>query len=37
MHVEDLGAHIAGRERVDDEVRFAELVPPYQDLAANIE
>ena len=35
MHAENLAAHIAGRERVD-EARFDELVPPYQDLAANL-
>jgi uncharacterized protein YndB with AHSA1/START domain len=35
MHAEDLAAHIAGRERVD-EARFDDLVPPYQDLAAGL-
>jgi uncharacterized protein YndB with AHSA1/START domain len=35
VHVEDLAAHIAGRERVA-EARWAELLTPYQDLAANI-
>lgn len=34
VHVEDLGAHITGRERAD-EARWAELMPAYQDLAAN--
>jgi uncharacterized protein YndB with AHSA1/START domain len=36
VHVEDLAAHLAGRERCDAEARFAELLPGYQDLAANI-
>ena len=35
IHVEDLAAHIAGRERGDAEARWNELVPAYQDLAAN--
>jgi uncharacterized protein YndB with AHSA1/START domain len=35
MHAEDLAAHIAGRERLD-EARFNDLVPPYQDLAAGL-
>ena len=36
IHAENLAAHIAGRERVDSKARWAELTPPYQDLAANI-
>ena len=36
IHVEDLAAHIAGRERGDSETRFALLNPAYEDLAANI-
>jgi hypothetical protein len=36
VHVEDLAAHIAGRERCDAEARWGELFPAYQDLAANI-
>jgi uncharacterized protein YndB with AHSA1/START domain len=36
IHVEHLAAHIAGRERGDVEARWDELVPPYQDLAAEI-
>ena len=36
IHVEDLAAHVAGRERGDAEARWAELVPGYQDLAAGI-
>jgi uncharacterized protein YndB with AHSA1/START domain len=36
IHAENLAAHIGGRERGDTEARWDELVPPYQDLAANI-
>jgi uncharacterized protein YndB with AHSA1/START domain len=37
IHVEDLAAHIAGRERRDDaEARWVELQPAYEDLAANV-
>ncbi|HEY7022435.1 MAG TPA: SRPBCC family protein [Ktedonobacterales bacterium] len=36
IHVENLAAYLAGRARVDTEVRWNELVPLYQDLAANI-
>jgi uncharacterized protein YndB with AHSA1/START domain len=35
VHVEDLAAHLAGRERCDIEARWAELLPAYQDLAAS--
>jgi uncharacterized protein YndB with AHSA1/START domain len=35
IHAENLAAHLAGRERVG-EARRDELVPLYQDLAANI-
>ena len=35
VHVEDLAAHLAGRERCDAEARWDELLPAYQDLAAN--
>ena len=35
IHVEDLAAHLAGRERRDLEARWRELLPAYQDLAAN--
>jgi uncharacterized protein YndB with AHSA1/START domain len=35
IHVEDLAAHIAGRERAAA-TRFAELEPTYKELAANI-
>jgi uncharacterized protein YndB with AHSA1/START domain len=33
VHVEDLGAYLAGSERCDGEARWAELVPAYRDLA----
>jgi uncharacterized protein YndB with AHSA1/START domain len=36
IHVENLAAYLAGRERGDTEARWNELVPLYQDLAANI-
>jgi uncharacterized protein YndB with AHSA1/START domain len=36
VHVEDLAAHIAGRERGDADARGGELLPAYQDLAANV-
>jgi len=36
VHVEDLGAHLAGRERCDAAARWNELIPAYQDLAANV-
>jgi uncharacterized protein YndB with AHSA1/START domain len=36
IHAENLAAHLAGRERADTEARWAELVPPYQGLAASI-
>jgi uncharacterized protein YndB with AHSA1/START domain len=35
VHVEDLAAYIAGRDRAA-EARWGELLPAYQDLAANI-
>ncbi|HTX85286.1 MAG TPA: SRPBCC domain-containing protein [Streptosporangiaceae bacterium] len=34
VHVEDLAAHIAGRERCDSKARWDELFPAYRDLAA---
>ncbi len=34
VHVEDLAAHLAGRERCDAGARWNELQPAYQDLAA---
>jgi uncharacterized protein YndB with AHSA1/START domain len=36
VHVEDLAAHIAGRERCDANARWAELQPAYETLAANV-
>jgi uncharacterized protein YndB with AHSA1/START domain len=36
IHVEDLAAYIARRERRDAETRFAELEPAYRDLAAKV-
>jgi uncharacterized protein YndB with AHSA1/START domain len=36
IHAEDLAAYLAGRERGDTEARWHELVPAYQDLAADI-
>jgi uncharacterized protein YndB with AHSA1/START domain len=36
IHAEHLAAYLAGRERGDTEARWDELVPVYQDLAANV-
>jgi uncharacterized protein YndB with AHSA1/START domain len=36
VHVEDLAAHLAGRERCDIKARWDELLPVYQGLAANV-
>ena len=36
IHAEKLAAHIAGREPGVSEARWSELVPPYQELAANL-
>jgi uncharacterized protein YndB with AHSA1/START domain len=36
IHAENLAVHIAGHERGDTEARWGELIPPYQDLAANV-
>ena len=33
VHVEDLGSHLAGRERCDLGDRWAELIPAYRQLA----
>ena len=33
VHVEDLAAHLAGRERDDTEARWDELLPAYTELA----
>jgi uncharacterized protein YndB with AHSA1/START domain len=35
IHVEDLAAYLAGRDRVNAAARWDELQPAYQDLAAN--
>ncbi len=37
VHVEDLVAHLSGRERGDAEARWGELLPAYETLAANID
>ncbi len=36
VHVEDLAAHIADRERRDMAERWAELLPGYEELAASV-
>ncbi|MGN6429352.1 MAG: SRPBCC domain-containing protein [Gaiellaceae bacterium] len=36
VHVEDLAAYLAGRERCDAAARFEELFPAYKELAANV-
>ena len=36
IHVEDLAAYLAGRERCDAAARFDELFPTYQQLAVNL-
>jgi uncharacterized protein YndB with AHSA1/START domain len=36
IHAEELAAYLAGHQPGDAEARWAELVPPYQDLAAGI-
>jgi uncharacterized protein YndB with AHSA1/START domain len=36
VHVEDLAAYLAGRDRCDADARFEELSPAYQALAANV-
>ena len=36
IHVEDRGAHLAGRERGDADARWNELQRAYKDLAANV-
>ncbi|HZO34133.1 MAG TPA: hypothetical protein VFB17_03550, partial [Gaiellaceae bacterium] len=37
IHAEQLAAYLAGREPGDVEARWEALVPPYQELAAEIE
>jgi uncharacterized protein YndB with AHSA1/START domain len=36
IHAESLAAYLVGREADDAEARWGELVPPYQNLAANL-
>jgi uncharacterized protein YndB with AHSA1/START domain len=36
IHAENLAAYLAGRERGATEARWGEIVPAYQDLAANL-
>ena len=36
IHAENLAAYIAGRERINSEARWGELITSYQDLAAKI-
>ena len=36
VHVEDLAAHLAGRERCDIKARWNELISAYQDLAGKV-
>jgi uncharacterized protein YndB with AHSA1/START domain len=36
VHIEDLAAHIAGRERCDAEARWQELQPAYEALASKL-
>jgi uncharacterized protein YndB with AHSA1/START domain len=36
IHAESLAAYLVGREPGDAEARWGELVPPYQNLAANL-
>ncbi len=35
LHVEDLAAYLAGRERCDADARWNELLPAYRDLEAS--
>jgi uncharacterized protein YndB with AHSA1/START domain len=36
IHIENLAAHIAGRERADGEARWQELQPDYEALASGL-
>jgi uncharacterized protein YndB with AHSA1/START domain len=36
VHVEDLAAHIAGKDRCDSNARWGELFPTYEGMAANV-
>lgn len=37
VHLEDLAAHLAGRDRCDARVRWQELHPAYRQLAAGLD
>jgi uncharacterized protein YndB with AHSA1/START domain len=36
IHVEDLAAHLSGREHCDADARWDELQPAYEELAASV-
>lgn len=36
IHAENLAAYLGGRERGNTKARWGDLVPAYQELAANI-
>ena len=36
VHVEDLAAHLAGRDRWDIKARWDDLIPAYRELAAKV-
>lgn len=36
IHVENLADHIADRQRRETEARWKELLPAYQEMAANV-
>jgi uncharacterized protein YndB with AHSA1/START domain len=36
VHVEDLAAHLTGRERCDIQTRWDELIPAYEGLRTNV-
>jgi hypothetical protein len=36
IHVEDLAAYLAGRERCDAAARFDQLLPTYRQMAVNV-
>ena len=36
IHVEDLGDHVAGRQRRDAGARWEELLPPYRELTVEV-
>lgn len=37
VYVEDLAAHLSGRERGDAEARWSELLPAHEALAASVD